>query len=415
MLLVSFCLQQAVFALNEGELVVSLRIGNPHGGVYSYDSREDDQVMGLLLTSEDTDSGLDLNNDGSLDLAYLPAEGFKKITVPSLGTAGAMIDLTLICETDDRCNQFLNLDPEGTKTRVTQTFWMEPGKTTYVDFVVYPKNETMLATKQLTGLALTENTQAANRNKSAVLTLVGQLAYKSNLMLNWALNLQDSGFYNQEINGMYKRVINVINGFLVIALLLIAAAWNFSFLISTKKLKQALIYFTIVSVIVNFTLPLNRLVIDVADAVQGSFLTKSDGEKITAQDLLSMQIDQTWVGEEKHSWTPLGEPYQTTWRLSAGPELNLTNFNLGEATSQDIKEVQLTPKGKTINLQNYLSEIDCQPANRLNCGSNNTDCTKIYLPDICTIGEKVVVATCDKTHPTDSKWVQTTFECIILN
>lgn len=94
------------------------------------------------------------------------------------------------------------------------------------------------------------------------------MAYRTSLMLDWVLHIHDSGLYNYQINTVYTRVINIVNGFLIVLLLTIAAAWNFSFLVSTKKLKQVLVYFVMISVIINFTLPLVRLTVDVADAVQ---------------------------------------------------------------------------------------------------------------------------------------------------
>ena len=132
-------------------------------------------------------------------------------------------------------------------------------------------------------------------------------------MLDWVLGVHDAGFYNEAINNIYKKVINIVNGFLIIALLLIAAAWNFSFLISTKNLRRALMFFALLSIVVTFMLPASRLVIDLAETVQGSFLTKTNGARITANDLIAVKINSDWSGKIQNSWTPLGLPDQTQW------------------------------------------------------------------------------------------------------
>ena len=114
------------------------------------------------------------------------------------------------------------------------------------------------------------------QNASWLVTFVGRMARQSNIMLDWVLKLHDTGFHNQEINTLFKKITNIINGFLIIALIGIAAAWNFTIFISTQQLRKLLTIFVLVSIIINFTLPLNRLIIDLADSVQNSFLTKSD-------------------------------------------------------------------------------------------------------------------------------------------
>lgn len=139
------------------------------------------------------------------------------------------------------------------------------------------------------------------------MTFVGRMARQSNIMLDWVLKLHDTGFHNQEIDNLFKKITNLINGLLIIALIIIAAAWNFTLFIPTQQLRKLLIIFALVSIVINFTLPLNRLIIDLADSVQSSFLTKSDGEKITADDLFAVKIDEaTWVGRVTDSWTWIG-------------------------------------------------------------------------------------------------------------
>jgi len=134
----------------------------------------------------------------------------------------------------------------------------------YVDFVVKPtKTNTRITLNNIE--ANTNNTETGTSNtgtiltKSNLLTLSGKTLDKSQKMLNWVLGIHDSGFYNQAINNIYKKVINIVNGFLIIALILIAAAWNFSFWISTKNLRKMLFFFAIISIVINFTLPLGRL------------------------------------------------------------------------------------------------------------------------------------------------------------
>lgn len=48
------------------------------------------------------------------------------------------------------------------------------------------------------------------------------MAEKANLTLDWALQINDAGYYNQAINYLFTKVVNILNGFLIIALLLLA-------------------------------------------------------------------------------------------------------------------------------------------------------------------------------------------------
>lgn len=289
-----------VFADNsstKGDLVVSVKIGDVHGGVYTYD-----------LDTNPTQFGLKINFDGSSSFSeeetYIPKIGFKKFE----DLAPADIQVSLSCDfanspSETNCGWLLDWSDEKSKKRLlTQNISIEKGKTAFVDFVVIPNQDT---TNGHHSIKITSREEW--QNASALVTNVGRMARQSNIMLDWVLKLHDTGFHNQAINTLFKKMTNIVNGFLIIALILIAGAWNFTMFISTQQLRKLLLIFAIFSIIVNFTLPINRLIIDTAESVQNSFLTKSDGEKLDADDLFAVNIDEeNWVGRVTDSWTWIG-------------------------------------------------------------------------------------------------------------
>lgn len=244
---------------------MTIRINDLHGGVYTYDSGTTPEVFGLLATGSTVTTFI---ND------FFPSNGIITKTVPE-----GELEISLEC--NGLCRNKLDFSDKKA-ILVKKNIEIEANQKHYLDFVVKP-------TETGATLAL-KSTTMTNGSKSELITFAGKMLEKSQKMLDWTLNINDAGFYNQAINNIFKKVISVINGFLIIALLIIAAMWNFAALISTKTLRQMLFVFAFISIIVNFTLPIGRLGIDLAESVQASFLTKSDGNKISANDLIAVDL-----------------------------------------------------------------------------------------------------------------------------
>lgn len=127
-------------------------------------------------------------------------------------------------------------------------------------------------------------------------------------------------------------------------------------------------------------------------------------------------VDDDWIGEEMHSWTPIGEPYKTIWEATVPTFMTNFNINDGTSNSQDGRGVALTPKGWiNSSANNYLTIEDCMPSNRKQCGSGkNIDCTILQISDTCTLGQKLVVATCDNAYDSP-QWSYFALECKKVN
>ena len=364
--------QQSVLA-NTGDLIITIRINDLHGGVYTYDSTLTSTDFGLIVTwNQPSDQ-------------YFPPSGILTQEVEE-----GLIELELQCT--GICTEYLDFtDTKNTLTKTKLT--IEANKKNYLDFIVKPKE--INAVSKLISPPTSETWTLSNSN---LLTFSWKMLEKSQKMVDWVLWIHDSGFYSQSINNIYKKVINVVNWFIIIALLIVAFAWNFSFWISTKNLRKTLFFVAIISIVINFTLPFGRLLIDLAETVQWSFLTKTNGERITANDLIAIDLESNWIGKVQNSWTPLDLPDETEWIIQT------SDFFTDFPNEQASQWVELTPKGNT-----YLDATDCTPANRNNC-IGTIDCTLLYLPDYCTVGETKVVATCDNQY-SDSRWVWFKLQC----
>ena len=97
-------------------------------------------------------------------------------------------------------------------------------------------------------------------------------------LLDWVLQIDNSGIEHSSIITYYKKILSAINGLLIIILLTIALLWNFSFFISGERLRKMMLTYFIVVIVVNFSVPLVRLSIDGANMLQNVFLYTQDSE-----------------------------------------------------------------------------------------------------------------------------------------
>lgn len=79
-----------------GSLEVVIRLGDEHGGVFTYDSRIDSSLFGLVVTLEN--EAFDLSASGST-MVNVPSEGFLMYKdIPKIGTNGLNVVLSLKCK-----------------------------------------------------------------------------------------------------------------------------------------------------------------------------------------------------------------------------------------------------------------------------------------------------------------------------
>ncbi len=150
--------------------------------------------------------------------------------------------------------------------------------------------------------------EGKNSEYDQLVTFVGRFAARIQSLLNWSLAITQESFANPTIERVFSRVLNIVNGFFIVVLLAIAFMWNLSIVIPKKYLRKIVIIFFFAAILVNFALPVNRLLINITNSVQNSFLVKDvrteEGirkQRITSQDLLMIYGVEygDFVGESK--------------------------------------------------------------------------------------------------------------------
>jgi len=134
----------------------------------------------------------------------------------------------------------------------------------------------------------TNNVQS-NWIPSELVTYVQQFAIRAHHALDWILKIDNWGVDHTAITKYYNKITSVVNGFLILIILVIALMWNFSIVIPRSRLRKVMMMYVIVSIVVNFSTPVIKLIIDGSNILQTSFMVTKDkqtGEfrKIEAKD-----------------------------------------------------------------------------------------------------------------------------------
>lgn len=174
-----------------------------------------------------------------------------------------------------------------------------------LDLVVIPKELSVQPNVEDTLI------EGKNSEYDQMVTFVGRFAARIQSLLNWTLNLTQESFTNPTIERVFSRILNIVNGFFIIVLLAIAFMWNLSIVIPKRYLRRVVVIFIFAAVLVNFALPVNRLLISVTNSVQSSFLVKDvrteEGvkkQRISSNDLLMIYGVEygDFVGESKSDY-----------------------------------------------------------------------------------------------------------------
>ncbi|MBI5414741.1 hypothetical protein HZA38_04470 [Candidatus Peregrinibacteria bacterium] len=130
--------------------------------------------------------------------------------------------------------------------------------------------------------------QGVNAEVSELVTMVGNFAIRTTSLLDWALAIDETGFRNEKITLVYNKALNIVNGFFILALIIIALLWNFSMIIAKEQLKRMVILFVIGGVCVYFALPLTRLLVDGTNILQRTLLVKQEAGDSEVQSAIQV-------------------------------------------------------------------------------------------------------------------------------
>ncbi len=221
------------------------------------------------------------------------------------------------------CTQKIILDPSRAENGVFR-----------VDLVILADSSASIVRNNIEETLI----QGINSEFSNSVTFVGNFLIRSISLLDWTLAIDDTGFRNEKITSVYKKSLNIVNGFFILALLSIAFLWNFSVLVSRDRLKKIMILFIVGIMSVNFMLPVTRLLVDGTNILQRSLLTKentdlSSQRQISSSDLLSVQdLDiGGFIGLQKSSYIDKNYPEEIgeqvdTDKLSQKSDLYIDRF-----------------------------------------------------------------------------------------
>ncbi|QQS59190.1 hypothetical protein IPN35_06440 [Candidatus Peregrinibacteria bacterium] len=125
------------------------------------------------------------------------------------------------------------------------------------------------------------------------ITNVGQFFRRSAAMLGWTLEITNEGYKNSKIEGIALVIRNIVNGLIILSIMGIAALWIFSALIPAQVVRRSTTLILISAIVVNFAMPMMRLVLDGASIIQRTFLNR----EMTDDRFLRIEnISDVWVG-----------------------------------------------------------------------------------------------------------------------
>jgi hypothetical protein len=126
-------------------------------------------------------------------------------------------------------------------------------------------------------IQLSDDSNSPDWNINRLETIAVKFLIRAKEALTWTLSIEDGGFNNPGIQQSYQVVLTIVNSLFIIALLAIAAMWMFSLIIPRRTLRKVVLLFSLAVILINFALPLNRLIIDGSNLLQKTLLTNGDG------------------------------------------------------------------------------------------------------------------------------------------
>ena len=153
-----------------------------------------------------------------------------------------------------------------------------------------------------------------NAENSQLVTIAGNFFLRSSVLLNWALDIEETGIRHQKITEIYKIFLQLANGFFIIAILAIAFLFNFVAFLPKDSSKKILFLLIFSAIFINFSLPISRVLIDGSNIIQETFLSapknSQNNERISANDFFEIKnLDpNNFVGQKKSFYLPKNYP-----------------------------------------------------------------------------------------------------------
>lgn len=132
---------------------------------------------------------------------------------------------------------------------------------------------------------------------SGLLTAGLKLTIRGKEALAWVLAIENAGFDTPALQTTYRTVLTIVNSLFIVGMLGIALLWIFSVMIPRHRIKRVMLTYVFAVLLVNFALPFTRLLIDSANLLERTLLTR-DGNPIGIVDIVAAPPYAEAVGYE---------------------------------------------------------------------------------------------------------------------
>ena len=226
--------------------------------------------------------------------------------------------------------------------------------------------------------------------RSELVTFAEKFALRAFHALDWTLKADNYGVDHTSIAKYYNKITNVVNGLLILIILVIAFLWNFSIVIPRSRLRRIMIMYVIVSLVVNFSTPVIKLIIDGSNILQNSFMTTQDTttnqtRRIEAKDFFDysqLQYDQIFGSELNDS--PQATDYKTydiTGNITTGEDKGI-KIGLNANGSLDNVTTTGTGQGSSVDPSSAVSHSNTNSSGTMSGGfsvTGNASSDKLVL------------------------------------
>jgi hypothetical protein len=224
------------------------------------------------------------------------------------------------------------------------------------------------------------DTSTTTWTRSELVTFAEKFALRAFHALDWTLKVDNYGVDHTSIAKYYNKITNVVNGLLILIILVIAFLWNFSIVIPRSRLRRIMIMYVIVSLVVNFSTPFIKLIIDGSNILQNSFMTTQDTttnqtRRIEAKDFFDysqLQYDQIFGSELNDSPQATDyKAYDITGNITTGEDKGI-KIGLNANGSLDNVTTTGTGQGPSSDTSNPVSHSNTNSAGTMAGGFSVT-------------------------------------------
>lgn len=262
----------------------------------SYRFVDDDNTKGIVGQEDIRSAG----NDGKFgtkdDMYFIPQEGYFRFAVPKDKLDALDVVTIKLTDAADNSVSFEGDDPDreaSTLKTITKSLSLDKDQKARVGALEEEMSFFVTNDDKLSRLLIGSIPVGGVSVYDQFITNVGQFFRRSAAMLGWALEITNEGYRNGKIEALALVIRNIVNGLIILAIMGIAALWIFSALIPAQVVRRSTTLILISAIVVNFAMPVMRLVLDGAGIVQRTFLNR----EMTDDRFLRIEnISDVWVG-----------------------------------------------------------------------------------------------------------------------